>query len=134
MSSTSADLEGPTVGTLALRLASESASLAADAARLLSAEARERIVELRPALGWLTAAAGGLLLFLTAAGAAAVAGLARVMPVWAAALVVAVLALGVSVACANAGFARLRRLARPPEQTLGALKEGLEWLRVRPRM
>jgi hypothetical protein len=134
MSSTSAELRGPTAGTLALRLASESASLVGDAARLLSAEAQERIVELRPALGWLSAAAGALLLFLTAAGAAAVAGLARVMPLWAAALVVAVLALVASFACASAAFARLRRLARAPEQTLGALKEGMEWLRLRHRM
>jgi hypothetical protein len=56
------------------------------------------------------------------------------MPVWAAALVVAILALGVSFASARAAFARLRRLARPPEQTLGALKEGMEWLRLRPRI
>jgi hypothetical protein len=121
------------VGVLALRLASESASLVGDAARLLSAEAQERVVELRPALGWLSAAAGALVLGLTAAGAALVAGLAQVMPLWAAALVVAVLALALSVASARAAFARLRRLARPPEQTLGALKEGMEWLRLRPR-
>jgi Putative Actinobacterial Holin-X, holin superfamily III len=133
MSSTSAELRGQTVGSLALRLASESASLLGDTARLLSAEARERVVELRPALGLLSAAVGALLLFLTAAGAAAVVGLALVMPLWAAALVVAAIALGVSVACASAAFGRLRRLARPPEQTLGALKEGMEWLRLRTR-
>jgi Putative Actinobacterial Holin-X, holin superfamily III len=133
MSSTNAELRGPTVGGLALRLASESASLVGDVARLLGAEAQERVGELRPALGWLSAAAGALVLGLTAAGAAAVAGLALVMPLWAAALVVAVLAAALSVACATAAFARLRRLARPPEQTLGALKEGMEWLRLRLR-
>jgi hypothetical protein len=121
------------VGGLALRLASESASLVGDAARLLSAEAQERVAELRPTLGWLSAAAGALVLALTAAGAAAVAGLALVMPLWAAALTVAVLALALSVAAARTAFARLRRLVRPPEQTLDALKEGMEWLRLHPR-
>jgi hypothetical protein len=116
---------------LVARLCAEAAGLLNDALRLLGAEARGRLSELTPALLLLAAAAGTLLVALTAAGAAIVAALVSVMPLWGAALAVAAAALSVAVGFGVLGSRRLRGIARPPEQTLNALEEGIEWLRLR---
>jgi uncharacterized protein (DUF58 family) len=66
-----------------------------------------------------------------AVAAAAVAGLAMVMPLWGAALLVAGFTLALGWCSAGLGLRRLRTLARPPESTLNALEEGMQWLRLR---
>ena len=116
---------------LVSRLGSEGRALLEEILRLVGAEARGRLSELRLAVVLLAAAGCAFLVGLVTASAAAVALLARAMPVWAAALVVAAIVLGVGAAVAAVAFGRLRRMARPPEQTLETLKEGVRWLRPR---
>jgi uncharacterized membrane protein YqjE len=119
------------IAELVCRIGSEATGLLRDSLRLLSAEARERLTELVPALVLLAAAAGTLLVSLMAAGAAIVAALVTVLPLWGAALVVAALALALAAAFGALASRRLRELARPPVHTLDALEEGMEWLRLR---
>lgn len=121
----------PSIRHLVACLCAEAAGLLNDVLRLLGAEARARLSELTPALLLLAAAAGTLVVALTAAGAAIVAGLVSVMPLWSATLVVAAAAAAVAACLGVLGSRRLRGIARPPEQTLKALEEGIEWLRLR---
>ncbi len=106
----------------ALRVCSETTGLLGEALRLLSAEAQVRVSELRGALMLVAAATGTLMLSLVAAGAAVVAALLTVMPLWSAALVVAAAALALAVGLGALAAARLKGLARPPEHTLNALE------------
>ncbi|MCY1016201.1 phage holin family protein [Pyxidicoccus sp. MSG2] len=73
-------------------------------------------------------AGGGVVLFLGALTFVAflVAALAVLMPVWASALVVAVLLLAVGGAVAWAGLGRLKRL-HGPQRTIQTLKEDGQW-------
>lgn len=119
------------IADLVKRLTVESRSLAGDLCALASAELRGRVVDVRALAVLLPMAVGLLLLGLLAAGAGAVAGLALAMPVWAAALVVAFVALVAGGLLWAAAVERLRRLTAPPEQTLGVLKEGASWLQAR---
>ena len=119
------------IAELVSRLSVESRSLARDVSELASAELRGRVVELRVLAVLLPLAGGVLLLGLLAAGAGAVAALALVMPIWAAALVVAIVALVAGGLLWAAAAERLRRLTAPPEETLAVLKEGTRWLQAR---
>ncbi len=73
-------------------------------------------------------AGGGVVLFLGAMTFVAflVAALAVVMPVWASALIVAVLLLAVGGAVAWAGLGRLKRI-HGPQRTIQTLKEDGQW-------
>jgi putative superfamily III holin-X len=115
---------------LVSQLAADARLLVREILELARAELGVRLSELRGLLVLLAAAGGALLVGLFAGTAAAVAALALVMPLWAAALVVAVAVLALAAALARAAVARLRRIAQPPELTLGALKEGAQWLRA----
>jgi hypothetical protein len=123
--------ERRSIGDSLARLVAEVGGLVADTMRLLGAEARGRLSELMPALAFLAAATATLLLAATAMGAAAVAALVGVMPLWAAALVVAAGALSLATLFGTLASRRLRGIARPPEHTLHALEKGTEWLRLR---
>jgi Putative Actinobacterial Holin-X, holin superfamily III len=116
---------------LARQLAAEARALVREILDLAGAELRVRLSELRGLVLLVAGAATALLVGLLAAVAAAVAGLARVMPLWAAALVVAAIGLAIAAALAGAAVSRLRRIAKPPEETLGVLKQGTQWLRER---
>jgi hypothetical protein len=56
--------------------------------------------------------------------------LARAMPLWTAALVVAAGELAVAFVLARLGVARLHRMASRPDQTLEVLQEGVRSLRT----
>jgi len=115
---------------LVARLVGEGSGLAADVGRLLGAETRVRVADLR-AGGVLIAGAGGTLVVgLAVASGAAVAALALVLPLWAAALVVAAVELTLALLLARAGVARLRRAASAPERTLEVLEDGVRTLRA----
>jgi hypothetical protein len=53
------------------------------------------------------------------------------MPLWGAALVVALVALTLAAGLGALALNRVRRIARPPQHTMNALEEGMEWLRLR---
>jgi hypothetical protein len=122
--------EQASVRQLLARLVGEGGGLATDVGRLLGAETRARAAHLR-AGGVLVAGAGGTLLVgLAVASVAAVAALALVLPLWAAALVVAAVELTLALVLARAGVARLRRAASVPERTMDVLEDGMRALRV----
>jgi hypothetical protein len=120
------------VRRLVARLAGEGRALLAETASLLGAEARGRLADLRLAAVLVAAAGGTLLVGLVVASAAAVAALARAMPLWTAALVVAAGELAVGSILARLAVARLHRMASRPDQTLEVLQEGVRSLRTEP--
>jgi ribose/xylose/arabinose/galactoside ABC-type transport system permease subunit len=111
------------------QLADEARALVSEIVNLAAAELHVRVSELRGLFVLLAGALVALLVGLLAAVTAAVAALALAMPLWAAALVVAVAVLAIAGALAGAAVARLRKIAKPPEETLAVLKEGTAWLR-----
>jgi len=118
------------IGELVGQLASEARALVREILDLAGAELRVRGSELRGLFLLLAGALCALVVGLLAAVTAAVAALALVLPLWAAALVVAVAVLAVAGVLTGAAVARLRRIAKPPEQTLAVLKQGAQWLRA----
>jgi len=121
----------PSLSELAAQVAADARELAAAVLRLAGAEAAERLSELRLLLVLLAAAAVALLIGLGTATLGMVDALAQRMPIWGAAFVVAAVVLVLGAVLAGLAVQRLRRIARPPAQTLGALKEGAQWLRTR---
>jgi hypothetical protein len=98
---------------------------------LLTAELGEKFS--RASQGGIVLAAGAMIAF---SGwlvllSAAVLGLAIVLPVWLAALIVAVLALLIGGICLLVGRARLAARSLVPGRTLRSLREDQAWLRER---
>jgi hypothetical protein len=112
------------------RLVGEGEALVAEVSSLLGAEARWRAVDARTGAVLLAGALGALMVGLAVTSGAAVAALALVLPVWAAALIVGVLELALALVFARAGFARLRRVVAPPDETLHVIEQGLRSMRV----
>ncbi|HYO66657.1 MAG TPA: phage holin family protein [Archangium sp.] len=101
--------------------------------RLIRAEIALAKTELRQEAtkvkaGSVLVGAGGLLLFIGALAFAAFAIvlLDLVMPLWAAALIVTVLFLGIGAAVAMAGIKSLKQV-HAPNQTIQTLKEDSQW-------
>jgi len=113
------------------QLADEARALVREIVSLAGAELHVRVSELRGLFLLLAGAFVALVAGLLAALTAAVAALALAMPLWAAALVVSALVLAIAGALAGSAVARLRKIAKPPEETLAVLKEGTAWLRAR---
>lgn len=79
-----------------------------------------------PLLRWLIGGAIGLyalgfLLF------TAVLGMATVMPIWLAALIVGAVLTVVSMALLSAASKRLKQMQKAPERTIETLKENFQW-------
>lgn len=79
-----------------------------------------------PAIMWLIGGALGLyalgFLLLTA-----VFGMATVMPIWIAALIVGAALTVVSIALLSAAAKRLKHVNKVPERTIESLKENVQW-------
>ena len=114
-----------------MRLGAEGIGMLHDVLRLAGAEAQERIKELGTLLVLVAAGTAILIVALAAVAASAIAALGEVMPLWAAALIVAGLGLALVAGLGSLAVQRLRALGRPAEHTLRALEEGTEWLRLR---
>ena len=81
-------------------------------------------------------AAAGVLGFLAVAAlvACAIAGLSEALPVWLAALIVAVVLGGVAGILALAGKSEMQRGSPPvPEEALESTKEDVEWLKTQAK-
>ena len=78
---------------------------------------------------WLAAGAAGALSAWMLLLWAAVYGLARVMPLWAAALLIGVVLGGVAAMLVTSGWRRMARVQPVPERTVASVKEDLEWLK-----
>lgn len=102
-------------------------------ARLVEAEVREEVrratsATLPLALGALSAVSGWSLLLW-----AAVHGLAQVMPLWAASLIVAAASGVLGALLLMAGVRRLKRVRAVPHRTVATMKENLAWIRPSSR-
>lgn len=79
-----------------------------------------------PAIMWLIGGALGLyalgFLLLTA-----VLGMAIVMPIWMAALIVGAVLTVISIALLSAAGSRLKQAHKVPERTIESLKENVQW-------
>lgn len=110
-------------------LANQSASLVRDEVALAKQELEEKLLSLRASVVVLAAGASLGLLAALALCAAAIAGLAEVLEVWLAALLVGgVLAL-IAVGTIAYGVRHLKRVNLKPQQTLETLEENKEWLK-----
>lgn len=98
-------------------------------ARLAKAEVRAEVKKVTASAG---AIGGGALLLVTGwlvFSAFLVALLALVLPVWASALIVSVVFLGVGAALAMAGIKKIKDANLKPTETIETLREDKEWLR-----
>jgi uncharacterized membrane protein YqjE len=112
-------------------LASETVLLIRQEMALLKAELQEkfgRIGQGATALGALMAFSGWLVLL-----AAAVLGLATVLPAWLAALIVAIVVLAIAGVLVFIGKSRFDADSLMPRRTLRSLREDEAWLRERLR-
>jgi hypothetical protein len=121
------------ITTLLSDLASETILLIRQELALLKAELHEkfsRVGQGATALGAgaLIAYSGWLVLL-----AAAVLGLATVLPAWLAALIVALVALAIGGALVYIGKSRFDADALMPQRSLRSLREDEQWLRERLR-
>ena len=93
-------------------------------------ELKEKSSEIGVGAGFLAGAATAAFFAVAALVAAAILGLAIVLPAWAAALVVAVVLVAVAALLALLGRARLRKAAPlAPTKTIEAVQEDIGWIR-----
>jgi len=121
------------IGALLSDLATESVLLIRQELALLKAELHEKFSRAGQgatalAAGALIAYSGWLVLL-----AAAVFGLAEVLPTWLATLIVGLAVLGIGAALLLVGKNRFEAGSLTPERTLRTLREDQAWLRERLR-
>jgi uncharacterized membrane protein YqjE len=121
------------ITTLLSDLASETILLIRQEMALLKAELHEKFSRVGQGatalgVGALIAYSGWLVLL-----AAAVLGLATVLPAWLAALIVALVALAIGGALVYIGKSRFDADSLMPQRTLRSLREDEQWLRERLR-
>jgi hypothetical protein len=121
------------LATLLSDVAGETVELVRQELALFKAELQEKLSKagIGAALvgaGALIAYSGWLFLLL-----AAVFALALVLPVWAAALIVGALVLGIGGVLALVGKSRMRADALTPERTMRSLREDQAWIKERFR-
>lgn len=97
--------------------------------RLAKAEVRQEAREAATSVVWLAAGGVGALSAWMLVLWAAVYGLADVMPLWAAALLIGLVLGGIAAMLVTAGWRRLARVRPVPERTVASVKEDLEWLK-----
>lgn len=101
--------------------------------RLARAEMGDKAGKAAKAGGMFGAAAVGGLLGAAALVTAVIAGLALVMAVWLAALIIGVLLICGAAAAYAGGRARMKNVKPVPEQTVQTIKEDVEWAKHRNR-
>jgi Flp pilus assembly protein TadB len=101
--------------------------------RLARAEMTEKARQAGKAGGMLGGAAVAGLMAAACLVVAAIAALALAMPVWLAALIMAVLLGSIGAAAYAGGRARLRRVKPVPERTVQTIKDDVEWAKQRTR-
>jgi hypothetical protein len=110
-------------------LANQSASLVRDEVALAKQEVTEKLLSLRSAVTFIAMGAFVGLIAALALCAAAIAGLAKYMETWLAALIVGgVLALIAGI-IAFTGIGQIKRMNLKPEVTIKSLEEDKQWLK-----
>jgi len=122
------------VGELVKRLAAETNTLLRQEIALAKAELSEKGKAAGRGAGLLGAAGVTGLLALGALTACIIAALAEGMPVWLAALIVAVVYGAIAGVLALRGRDEVKEAAPPaPEQAIESVKEDVEWAKTRTR-
>jgi hypothetical protein len=118
------------IGELLGRLAKDSGTLVRQEIALARAELKQKARAAGPAAGMFGAAYVIGMLAATALTAGIVLLLARVMPAWLAATIVAVIYAIVAAVLVRQGQRQLREAMPPiPEQTVETIKEDVEWVK-----
>jgi uncharacterized membrane protein YqjE len=121
-------LREQSIGELLKQLSQETTTLVRQELDLAKAEMAQKGKQAGLGAGMFGGAGVSSLLALGALSAAAIAGLDNAMPLWLAALIVALVWLAVAAALAVLGKTRVQEAAPPvPEQTRESVKEDLEW-------
>jgi len=117
------------VGELFGDLAAELSTLVRQEVTLAKTEISQKISGVVKDVGMV--AAGGVLAVcaLLALEAAAILGLATVLPAWAAALIVGVVVLIVAAALVMKALGALKKENLAPQQTIDSLREDAQWLK-----
>ncbi|MBJ6749427.1 phage holin family protein [Geomonas anaerohicana] len=125
-----ADKGEKTIGELVSELTGEVRALFRQELDLFTAEMKEKLIAL--AKDGAAIGVGGVLLYtgFLVLLAAIVLGLATVMPAWGAALVVALGLIAIGAVLVLKGGKDVKEMDAKPEQTVGALKEAVQWAKT----
>ncbi|MBU5636258.1 phage holin family protein [Geomonas sp. Red69] len=125
-----ADKGERTIGELVSELAGEVRLLFRQELDLFTVEMKEKVVEV--AKDTAAIGVGGVLIYtgFLVLLAAVVLGLATVMPAWGAALLVAAGLIAIGAVLVLKGGKDVREMDAKPEQTVGALKEAVQWAKT----
>jgi len=128
-----AEPSGPSIGELLGNLARDTGTLVRQEIQLASAEMQVKARKVARnagliAVGGALTLAGGLALLI-----AAIAGLALVIPLWLAALILGVVICGGGYAFVRVGLRGLREIQMRPEQTIQTLNADVAWAKEQVR-
>jgi uncharacterized membrane protein YqjE len=128
------DLRDRPIGDLLKQLSQETTTLVRQELELAKAEMAQKGKRAGLGAGMFGGAGASALLGLGALSAAAIAALDTAMPLWLAALIVAVIWLAVAGVLALTGKSKVQQATPPvPEQTQQSVKEDVEWAKTQTR-
>jgi uncharacterized membrane protein YqjE len=128
------DLRDRPIGDLLKQLSQETTTLVRQELELAKAEMAQKGKRAGLGAGMFGGAGASALLGLGALSAAAIAALDSAMPLWLAALIVAVIWLAVAGVLALIGKSKVQQATPPvPEQTQQSVKEDVEWAKTHAR-
>jgi uncharacterized membrane protein YqjE len=128
------DLRDRPIGELLKQLSQETTTLVRQELELAKAEMAEKGKRAGVGAGMFGGAGVSALLGLAGLTTAAIAALDTAMPLWLAALIVALVWLAVAGALALTGKSKVQQATPPvPEQTQESVKEDIEWAKTQAR-
>jgi hypothetical protein len=128
------DLRDRPIGELLKQLSEETTTLVRQELELAKAEMAQKGKRAGLGAGMFGGAGASALLGLGALSAAAIAALDTVMPLWLAALIIAVIWFAVAGVLAMTGKTKVQQATPPvPEQTQRSVKEDVEWAKTRAK-
>jgi hypothetical protein len=128
------ELRDRPIGELLKQLSRETTTLVRQELDLATAEMAQKGKRAGVGAGMFGGAGASALLGLGALSGAAIAALDAAMPLWLAALIVAVIWLAVAGALALTGKGKVQQATPPvPEQTHESVKEDVEWAKTHAR-
>jgi uncharacterized membrane protein YqjE len=128
------DLRDRPIGELLKQLSQETTTLVRQELELAKAEMAQKGKRAGLGAGMFGGAGASALLGLGALSAAAIAALDTAMPLWLAALIVAVIWIAVAGVLALTGKSKMQQATPPvPEQTQQSVKEDVEWAKTQTR-
>jgi uncharacterized membrane protein YqjE len=128
------DLRDRPIGELLKQLSQETTTLVRQELDLAKAEMAQKGKRAGLGAGMLGAAGVAVLLGLWGLTAAAIAALDAAMPLWLAALIVALIRLAIAGVLALTGKTKVQQATPPvPEQTQQSVKEDVEWAKTQAK-